>query len=91
MKEQFLKTAIVCALIGGAIPISAFAAGSSEDSIVNNPNNKVYIERTAYADNVKAKKEAVTKDELAKLAPTFARLADPYATPETCDFAAGCV
>lgn len=58
MKEQFLKVAIVCALIGGTIPVSAFAAGSSEDSIVNDPNNKVYIERTAYVDNGKASRIA---------------------------------
>jgi hypothetical protein len=32
MKEQFLKVAFVCALIGGTISVSAFAAGSSGDS-----------------------------------------------------------
>lgn len=80
---KFLKAAIVCALIGGTIPISAFAAENSNDSIVNDPNHKVYIERTVYADNVKAKKEAPTSEQLLKSAPTFARLTDPYATPET--------
>lgn len=58
-------------LVGLTIPLSAFVAGSSGDLIVNDPNNKVYIERTVYADNVKAKKEAATKDEFARLAPTF--------------------
>ncbi|MDF2572672.1 MAG: hypothetical protein K0R55_4276 [Sporomusa sp.] len=58
MKKQFLKAAIVCALIDGAIPLSAFAVGSNEDPIVNDPNNKVYIERTAYADNGKASRVA---------------------------------
>lgn len=58
MKKQFLKVAIVCALIGDTIPVSAFAAGSSGDSIVNDPNSKVYIERTAYADNGKTSRIA---------------------------------
>lgn len=57
-------------LVGLTIPLSAFVAGSSGDSIVNDPNNKVYIERTVYADHVKAKKEAA-KDEIARLAPSF--------------------
>lgn len=41
MKEKFLKVAIVCAFIGETIPVSAFVAESSEDSIVYDPNNKV--------------------------------------------------
>jgi len=80
MKKQFLKVAIAYALISSTIPISVFAAENSEP-IVDDPNNKVYIERTVYADNVKAKKEAMTSSQLASLAPGFARLTDPYATP----------
>lgn len=52
MKNQFLKAAIVCAFIGGTIPISAFAAENSDGPIVNDPNHKVYIEKTAYTDRV---------------------------------------
>lgn len=58
MKEKFIKVAIVCALIGETIPVLAFAAVSSKDLIANDPNNKVYIERTAYADNGKASRIA---------------------------------
>lgn len=82
MKKQFLKAAVVCALIGGVIPVVAVAE-SRDSLIVNDPNQKVYIERTVYADNAKAKKEAPTSNQLVKLAPAFARLTDPNATPET--------
>lgn len=66
-KKRFLSMAVVCALMA-----------STSATVFANPltdaKDPAYVELTAVADNAKAKGEALSAQELEKLAPAVAAL-----------------
>ena len=76
MRKKILAMAVGISL---SMPLWS---GVVNASVLDNPQDKVYVEHNVLPDNGKAKKEMLTMSEVEKLAPLTNKLVDKQVIPE---------
>ena len=76
-----MKKKLLALAVGVSLGMPLFA-GTVQASVVDNPQDEAYVNRTIAADNHKAKKEALSLREVEKLAPQDIQVVDKQLIPE---------
>ena len=76
MRKKLLAMAVGVSL---SMPL---LAGVAQASVLDNPQDKAYVERSVLPDNAKAQKEALTTAEVENLTPLTNKVVDKQLTPE---------